>query len=121
VSGRGHHSTARVCRLPWGGQQTGKDPTNRGKLGTKRHLVVDRTGLPLAITITGANVHDSRALEEAVDAVPTLRLPSKRRGRPRKHPHKRQADKGGNVRICVAGGRDYCWQLPCLWPSPVLQ
>jgi hypothetical protein len=33
-----------------GGEATGKDPTIRGKLGTKRYLVVDRMGLPLAVT-----------------------------------------------------------------------
>ncbi len=35
--GAGVSSTARACRL-LGGEATGKDPTNRGKLGTKRHL-----------------------------------------------------------------------------------
>ena len=31
-----------------GGQETGKNPTDRGKQGTKRHLVVDAHGIPLA-------------------------------------------------------------------------
>jgi len=78
-----------------GGEQTGKDPTNRGKLGTKRHVVVDRQGVPLAETISGANVHDSKLLEETVDAIPALRLPHRQRGRPRKRPtklHARGAD-----------------------------
>src|SRR5258708_3205450 len=39
----GRRSTARTCR-PLGGEATGKDPTNRGKLGTKRHIVVDHHG-----------------------------------------------------------------------------
>ena len=97
--GSGLHSIVRVCRLP-GGEQTGKDPTNRGKLGTKRHLVVDRAGLPLAVTISGANVHDSKLLEEAVDAIPPPRLPGKRRGRPRKRPVKLHADKGYDYPRC---------------------
>ena len=83
-----------------GGEQTGKDPTNRGKLGTKRHIVVDRQGLPLAVTISGSNVHDSRMLEETVDAIPPLRLPGKRRGRPRKRPVKLHADKGYDYPRC---------------------
>ena len=62
---------------PGGGEQTGKDPTNRGKLGTKHHVVVDRAGLPLSVTLSGANVHDSKVLEEVVDAIPPLRLPGK--------------------------------------------
>lgn len=83
-----------------GGEQTGKDPTNRGKLGTKRHVVVDRQGLPLAVTISGANVHDSKLLEDTVDAIPALRLPGKRRGRPRKRPVKLHADKGYDYPRC---------------------
>jgi transposase len=62
---------------PGRGEATGKDPTNRGKLGAKRHLVVDRTGMPLAMTVSGANVHDSQRLEVTVDAIPSLRLPGK--------------------------------------------
>src|SRR6476469_3056018 len=29
---------------PAGGEQTGRNPTDRGKLGTKHHLIVDRHG-----------------------------------------------------------------------------
>jgi IS5 family transposase len=89
----------RACRL-LGGEQTGKDPTNRGKLGTKRHVVVDRNGVPLAVTISGANVHDSQLLEEAVDAIPALRLPHRQRGRPRKRPVKLHAEKGYDYPRC---------------------
>src|SRR5215469_18386627 len=39
---------------PGGGDATGKDPTNRANLGTKRHLVVDRCGLPLAVMISAS-------------------------------------------------------------------
>jgi IS5 family transposase len=69
-------------------------------LGTKRHVVVDRAGLPLAVTISGSNVHDSKMLEAAVDAIPPLRLPGKRRGRPRKRPTKLHADKGYDYPRC---------------------
>jgi IS5 family transposase len=95
----------RACAGSRGGEQTGKDPTNRGKLGTKRHIVVDRKGLPLAMTISGSNVHDSRMLEEAVDAIAPLRLPAKRRGRPRKRPTKLHADKGYDYPRCRRGLR----------------
>jgi IS5 family transposase len=57
-------------------------------------------GLPLAVTISGANVHDSRLLEETVDAIPALRLPHRRRGRPRKRPTKLHADKGYDYPRC---------------------
>ena len=46
---------------------------------------------------TAANVHDSRMLEEAVDAVSPIRRP---RGRPRKRPEKLHADKGYDLPRC---------------------
>src|SRR3712207_2717841 len=54
---------------PGGGQRTGPNPTDKGKSGSKRHLVSDRRGIPLALTHSAANVHDSKFLEEAVDAI----------------------------------------------------
>jgi IS5 family transposase len=69
-------------------------------LGTKRHLVVDRNGVPLAVTISGANVHDSKRLDVTVDAISPLRLPGKRRGRPRYRPVKLHADKGYDYPRC---------------------
>lgn len=44
--------------------------------------------------VSGPNVHDSKMLEETVDAMPSLRLPGKHRGRQRKRPKKLHADKG---------------------------
>lgn len=43
---------------PLGGEKTGKNPTDRGKQGSKRHLLVDARGAPLAIVVSGANAHD---------------------------------------------------------------
>jgi Transposase DDE domain len=51
-----------------GGEKTGKNPTDRGKPGSKRHLVSDKGGVPLAVVLTAANIHDSTVFEEAVDA-----------------------------------------------------
>jgi transposase len=62
--------------------------------------VVDRAGVPLAVTISGANVHDSKLLEAAVDAISPLRLPHRQRGRPRKRPVKLHADKGYDYPRC---------------------
>ncbi len=59
--------------------------------------MVDRQGIPLAIRQSGANVHDSRMLEETVDAIPALKG---RRGRPRKRPRKLHADKGYDYDRC---------------------
>ena len=37
---------------------TGPNPTDRGKLGTKRHILTDVQGIPLSVVITAANIHD---------------------------------------------------------------
>ena len=54
--------------------------------------------MPLAVALTAANVHDSKVLEETVDATPPIRKP--RRGRPRKCPVKLHADKGYDFPGC---------------------
>ncbi len=40
----------------------GRNPTDRGRSGSKIHLHVDGQGTPLGVTVTGANVHDSRLI-----------------------------------------------------------
>jgi transposase len=47
-------------RAKHGGELTGPNPTDRGKLGTKYHVVVATDGLPLAAIPSAANVHDTR-------------------------------------------------------------
>jgi putative transposase len=49
---------SKACPAPLGGSQTGKSPVDRGKRGSKIHLLVDQRGAPLAVYLTGANVHD---------------------------------------------------------------
>jgi len=49
------------------------------------------------VGLTGANVHDSQALEQVVDAVPPIRQCW---GRPRKRPVKLHADKAYDHRRC---------------------
>ncbi|MFH8371191.1 transposase [Streptomyces sp. NPDC018031] len=41
---------------------TGRNPVDRGKRGSKFHVLSDAQGLPLALSVSGANVHDSPAL-----------------------------------------------------------
>ena len=40
---------------------TGPNPTDRGKIGTKRHVLTDQYGVPLSVVITAANTHDMKA------------------------------------------------------------
>jgi hypothetical protein len=90
-------SRQRLDRGQKGGAQTGPNPTDRGKPGTKRHILTDAQGIPLAVRLTGANVHDSRMIEEMVDAVPAVRQCW---GPPRKRPAKLHADKAYDHRRC---------------------
>ncbi len=51
------------------GDQIGKNPTDRGKPGTKRSLLTEAAGGPLAVTIVGANTHDTKALKATLEAI----------------------------------------------------
>src|SRR5215216_48427 len=55
-------------RAKRGGDDTGPNPVDRGKDGSKYHLAVDRNGIPLSVRLSAANVHDSKLLEPVVDA-----------------------------------------------------
>ncbi|EWY37079.1 hypothetical protein N825_21780 [Skermanella stibiiresistens SB22] len=58
-------------RAKQGGDLTGPNPTDRGKRGTKYHIVVASDGLPLGAVASAANVHDTRMFPE----LPRLALP----------------------------------------------
>ena len=70
---------------------TGPNPVDRGKKGSKIHLITDRSGLPLSVAISGANTHDSQALQPLVQGIPPIRS---RRGPRRRRPAKLHGDKG---------------------------
>ncbi|MFM7539597.1 MAG: transposase, partial [Planctomycetota bacterium] len=71
------------CAGPFWGAQTGPNPTDRGKNGSKRHVISDGQGIPLALIHTGANVHDSQAAMPLVDSIPSIKRPGNgRRRRP---------------------------------------
>jgi hypothetical protein len=48
----------------------GSGMTDRAKCGSKRHLVCDGQGVPLAIRLPGANRNDSQEALALVDAIP---------------------------------------------------
>ncbi len=60
--------TARLL-LPKAGDKTGPNPTDRGRLGTRRHLITDRHGIPFAFVLTSANIHGSMPFEELLDSI----------------------------------------------------
>ena len=49
-----------MTKAPSGKDATGKNPTDRAKMGTKRSLLTDGAGIPLAVVVDGANRHDSK-------------------------------------------------------------
>jgi len=65
----------RSTKPRWVGEKTGPNPTDRAKSGTKRHVLTDGGGVPLATVITAANVPDMRAMSELLDAR-VLRAPA---------------------------------------------
>ncbi len=52
-----------IIPAPLGGDETGKNPTDRAQLGSKRHVLVDRRGVPLALTVSAANTPDYQCAE----------------------------------------------------------
>jgi transposase len=56
-------------KAPAGGQGTGKNPTDRAKLGWKWSIATDTNGIPIGWAIDGANRHDSVLLEPTLDDV----------------------------------------------------
>jgi transposase len=71
-------------------KKTGPNPTDRGKAGSKHHLITDANGIPLAVTLTAANAHDVTQLEPLLDAIPPVRG---KPGRPRRKPDRVQGDR----------------------------
>jgi len=55
------------------GKKTGKNPTDRGKLGVKRSTLIDGRGVPLAVAVDGANVPDQKLLAATLDNIPIER------------------------------------------------
>ena len=55
------------------GDLVGPNPTDRGKNGTKRSVVVEADGGPLGIVIAGANVHDTKLLAATLEAIVVAR------------------------------------------------
>ena len=69
----------------------GANPVDRGKPGSKLHLVCDGGGVPLAAAVTAANVNDTTMFQALLEDISPVRTPS---GRRRTRPGKLHADKG---------------------------
>jgi transposase len=70
-------------RAAYGGGETGPSPVDRGKPGSKHHLITDGNGIPLASRVTAANRHDVTQLAPLYRAIPPV---AGQVGRPRRKP-----------------------------------
>jgi transposase len=91
------------------GKKTGKNPTDRGKLGVKRSVLTDGRGVPIGVAVSGANVHDQKLVTETFQNIPVHR--------PQPKPRKRQhlcADKGYDAKTVrrIAARRHYTTHIP---------
>ena len=74
-----------------GGSETGPSPVDRARPGSKQHLLVDASGIPLAWTVTSGNRNDVTQLLPLLERVPPVRG---KVGRPRRRPERIAADRG---------------------------
>jgi transposase len=85
-----------------GGEETGPNPTDRGRPGSKHHIIVERQGIPLLAKLTPANVNDSKPFNELLDSIPPIRTAQ---GGRRRRPDKLHADKAYDHVRCRAACR----------------
>ena len=74
-----------ISKITFRGAMTGHNPTDKSKLGTKRHILTDKDGIPLSAVITSANTHDVTVAIDTVDSIVIKRPSSKP-----KYNHKKQ-------------------------------
>jgi transposase len=77
----------------FGGLLTGPSPVDRSRTGSKHHLLVDATGIPLAVALTAGNRNDVTQLLALLDDLHARPVAGKR-GRPRQKPDLVLADRG---------------------------
>ena len=80
-----------LVRAVGGGKKTGPSPTDRGKLGSKHHVITDAQGVPLIVSVTEANRNDVMEIIPLTAYLPAVKG---RRGRPRQRPERMQGERG---------------------------
>ncbi|MER6385292.1 IS5 family transposase [Streptomyces sp. NPDC001250] len=81
---------AASVRSKRGESLTGPNPVDRGKKGSKLHVLSDAQGVPLTVAVSGANMHDSLALKPPILGIPAIRF---RRGATATPPRQTPRDK----------------------------
>src|SRR5438105_1857275 len=82
---------ASFAKAPEGGDDTGPNPTDRGKCGSKHHILTDAQGIPLNATVTAANVNE---VTEALNVLVNKPAVGGKPGPKREVPERLQADTG---------------------------
>jgi transposase len=101
---------ASFAKAPEGGEDTGPSPTDRGKSGSKHHVLTDAQGIPLNATVTAANVNEVTQVFQVLTGMPPV---GGKPGPKRQKPRRLQGDEAyhsGPVR----------WLLRWLGITPVL-
>jgi len=83
-----------MTKAPFGGAASGANPTDRGKQGTKRSLLTDGAGIPLALVVAGANRHDVKLLVATLDGLVIAR---------------REPDEAHSPHLCLDAAYDADW------------
>src|SRR6266487_6018106 len=68
-TGSGRARTAGWAKPGSGGKKVGKNPTDRGKKGSKESVLVDGDGGPLSVVLAAANVNDHLLLRATIEAI----------------------------------------------------
>jgi len=68
-------------------------------MGTKRHVLADKKGVPLSIVIISANTHDMKATAETLDCIVTKR--------PLPPPKKKKQQQQQQQNLCLDKGYNY--------------
>lgn len=58
-----------MTKAPLGSDSPGENPTDRGKRGVERGLLVEGNGVPIGVPIDGANRHDKKLVEATIDSL----------------------------------------------------
>ena len=58
-----------MTKAPLGGEKTGPNPTDRGKSGLKRSLLTEGHGVPIGLTIEGAQRHDMKLVRPTIEGI----------------------------------------------------
>src|SRR5581483_2804137 len=82
---------ASFAKAPEGGEDTGPNPTDRRKSGSKHHVMTDAKGIPLSATLTAANVND---VEEVLHVLTSMPPVGGKPGPKRQNPERLQGDRG---------------------------